>query len=727
MYVLHFHKDWWESKPHLTLSFKNVHEEVEEVEATFKANNVLPNIGLTQVGDYFKRYEISASSWERIFQLLSVYLVAYVHPENTEEYLKWSKEAAYALNQLPDAEAQQYKSLYDQLMSSQIVKYHNLQQTWIKLNTAGAKFQLATSVSIPSASAGENLETVVNANESLALANQRLFQEVIKAAREKCEQYNSLAVRASQHVQESNGDATQLKKYLPPEQTFELQTDLNTTGSEKEAAILNEKIDHLLNEISACQAIMGDSEVNEQSELEVLYHKYSSFQSPLIWIIHDKDLPEAKKLALADALAEGKPLNGTVRNLDIACGEPKYANIYERQPLTHAAESGSAAMVKLLLEKKPNINATPPHDYRNPYNDKTALHVAAKRGDPAIVELLLQHSADVNALDEDGETPLHKVSSVKCTELLLAYGANPNAGNKKGDTPLHVICRKQLKINKSQFDFSMEKHLQKRGEHLALISLLINKGAQINQLNTSGCTPLYYAVDEYCDSDVDHDYVQGKVLLLCEQHADVNLAVPPGSTALLNLYNDRYCHVGKKIRQQRLEIAKILVAHGALNKEDNHGRTIFHKIIKEPDLESLKFFLSLPQALATINTPDKHSLTPLHDAAWWGTRDKRYKKDKTKGVKIIQLLLEHGANPFCKARCDDRQVTPYEYAILFQERGCQVGPDTPELKLIKEWEKKLAKYQKNNLPFFKKGVMKNMADGSMTTENLSFNARQKYS
>ena len=83
-------------------------------------------------------------------------------------------------------------------------------------------------------------------------------------------------------------------------------------------------------------------------------------------------------------------------------------------PLLIAAKNGNAEIVKVLLEKKANIEA------RNDAGD-TPLFVAAKEGHEEIVKMLLNAEANLDVTDVSGETPLSiatKNGHVKVVEIL---------------------------------------------------------------------------------------------------------------------------------------------------------------------------------------------------------------------------------------------------------------------------------------------------------------------
>ena len=96
--------------------------------------------------------------------------------------------------------------------------------------------------------------------------------------------------------------------------------------------------------------------------------------------------------------------------------------------LVVAADTGNLAVVKMLLDKNANVNATTA-------DGATALMAAAARGRPDICQVLLDKSADVNAVTSFGKTALTYAANnghVKVVELLLKYKADPKVLDNDG-------------------------------------------------------------------------------------------------------------------------------------------------------------------------------------------------------------------------------------------------------------------------------------------------------
>jgi len=124
-------------------------------------------------------------------------------------------------------------------------------------------------------------------------------------------------------------------------------------------------------------------------------------------------------------------------------------------------------IVRLILEKNPNVNLASPHH-------GTPLHCAAGWGQLNMEQTLIAHGADPNIhRQERGDTPLMNAIAydhISCITPLLAAGADINACDNMGRTALSIAISRHL-------DFP-------------LVRLLLEKGANPNIPDKNGITPI---------------------------------------------------------------------------------------------------------------------------------------------------------------------------------------------------------------------------------------------
>jgi ankyrin repeat protein len=106
--------------------------------------------------------------------------------------------------------------------------------------------------------------------------------------------------------------------------------------------------------------------------------------------------------------------------------------------LYEAAIKGDLQQIRDLLSK-----GLSDYDGRDPLREPP-LSIAAGLGKLEIVKLLLEKGANVNATDLLGQTPLMiaaKEGHLEIVKLLLAKGAAPNAKNSEGKTALDFATK----------------------------------------------------------------------------------------------------------------------------------------------------------------------------------------------------------------------------------------------------------------------------------------------
>eukprot|EP01121_Diplochlamys_sp_Union-15-3_P006774 TRINITY_DN1729_c0_g2_i1.p1 TRINITY_DN1729_c0_g2~~TRINITY_DN1729_c0_g2_i1.p1 ORF type:complete len:706 (+),score=130.91 TRINITY_DN1729_c0_g2_i1:126-2243(+) len=228
---------------------------------------------------------------------------------------------------------------------------------------------------------------------------------------------------------------------------------------------------------------------------------------------------------------------------------------------------------------------------------RTALHYAANQGLIDIVKLLLQKGADVNASDRNGRRPIgycyrkhHDVS-----QLLLKAGANIDYledGNTllvnavKRDSYNNVV--KLLELGASPY--VCDKH------NKPLITLTNDKrilDLLKRRIDITKIKGLLHAVIKDRDSKLLQKYIS--------QGADINEKDSEGKTPM---------HIAALCNNE--DALRILVSKGAyLEEKDNTG--------KSPLIYGMMFGLNFLEVLldigASLDTKDNEGLTPLHHAA----------------------------------------------------------------------------------------------------------------
>src|SRR5580698_19844 len=264
-------------------------------------------------------------------------------------------------------------------------------------------------------------------------------------------------------------------------------------------------------------------------------------------------------------------------------------------PLMWATYSGDYPLVVALLKAHAKVDTV------NAYGANAMLQ-AAQFGDPRIIEALLKAGANVDSPNPDGETALMRVArtgNVEAARLLLKGGANVNAReNFRGQTAL-IWAAAQSQPQ--------------------MVQLLIGAHADVNArslINTNrrqvtgepraqarppgGMTPLLYAARQGCLECVKN---------LDAGHADLNLADPEGITPML-IATENF----------NFDIAAYLLKRGAdVNRWDWWGRTPLYAAV---DLNTLPY----------------------------GGRADHISMDDTTCLKLIEMLLDAGANPNAQLR-----------------------------------------------------------------------------
>ncbi len=154
----------------------------------------------------------------------------------------------------------------------------------------------------------------------------------------------------------------------------------------------------------------------------------------------------------------------------------EHCSDFGESPLKMAAYCGHLKVLEALLERGAKINDA--EKWGSP------LMKAAQVGHCKVISKLLAYGADLEAKDQSGSTALMYAASagqLSACELLIKYGAQIDAIDKNNETALMKAARLTLQSN---------------GQHVEIVKLLLELGANAQVADRLGNTALKRAVDD---------------------------------------------------------------------------------------------------------------------------------------------------------------------------------------------------------------------------------------
>lgn len=297
-----------------------------------------------------------------------------------------------------------------------------------------------------------------------------------------------------------------------------------------------------------------------------------------------------------------------------------------------ALEHGHKEVAQELLNK--NYGLTSDFLDSKDVDGKTALHLACIKRNEEVVKLLIDRHANLDIQSVDGETPLMSAiweSDVAIAKMLIDNKADHKKRSNnysaltlasycpKTDEIVRYLLEKGSDVNEIDPDGWAPIHTASwlwSEANLAVINLLIERGANLEAQNPSERTPLHLAIDEG-DQEI--------IRLIIQKSKNVEIPDDQGLTAL---------HVAT-LRQNE-EAMKLLINKPArLDAKDKEGCTALHHAIRneKSDASSCKSIVTLLlNGYAPINAVNANKETPLHWATIYG------------GLDIVQLILQRNPN-----------------------------------------------------------------------------------
>ena len=292
-------------------------------------------------------------------------------------------------------------------------------------------------------------------------------------------------------------------------------------------------------------------------------------------------------------------------------------------PLVELAQSGQSAQAIALIEQGADVNAASA-------DGSTALLWAVHRDDRPLIRRLLKAHAQVATANRYGATAMLEAAAfgdVAVMEQLLEAGADPGTANPDGETALMFVAHTS---------------------NVKAAQLLLEHGAQVDATERlRSQTALHFAAAQSQPAMVQ---------LLLRHHANPNARTvinkdqrqvspeprvqwrPPGGLTPL-LY---------AARQGCLQCVQILLKAGAaVNMNDPDGISPLLIATENFHFDTAVYLL---KAGANPNHWDWWGRTPLYAAVDlntlpYGGRADRPSLDTTTSLKMIEVLLDAGANP----------------------------------------------------------------------------------
>ena len=179
-----------------------------------------------------------------------------------------------------------------------------------------------------------------------------------------------------------------------------------------------------------------------------------------------------------------------MRALLKAGAKANVTNHYGSSPLTEAVKLGDLDLVRMLLDAHADPNAANE-------DGETALMLASSIGSLPIAQLLVSHGANVNAVENfRGQTAVMWAAAENhpdIVDLLLAHGADVKRRAKYDDWPRQMTSEPRAQFRQTG-GLTALLYATRSGCYRCAVAI-VKAGADVNQPNPDGITPLINALD----------------------------------------------------------------------------------------------------------------------------------------------------------------------------------------------------------------------------------------
>jgi ankyrin repeat protein len=394
--------------------------------------------------------------------------------------------------------------------------------------------------------------------------------------------------------------------------------------------------------------------------------------TPLLWAVRNDDLEVADLLIHAGANVSAAnrdgatplqlaALNGSAAMIEklIKAGADPNASLTTTgdTPLMMAARTGKPSAVNVLIESGANVNA------KESWGGTTALMWAVAEHHADAVKVLIDHGADVHARSNfvpaangrgfEGRTPSAAQAGQKVEEFASGWLTPLMLAAREGDiASARVLVAAGADVNAIAGDGKDALGLAIFNGNYEVASFLVDNKSTLNQADTQGFTPLFWAVDRRnMETAPNFPWMVTAdplplVRKLLDAGANPNAIVNNTPRARMRAGSPRIVFATALMRAAfsgDLELCQLLLAHGADPKvKSSDGETMVSAAAglgfiqgyskgKTPAerLQVVKLFVELG---ADVNDADDYGITPLMVAGNMGD------------TKIIQYLVDAGAD-----------------------------------------------------------------------------------